>query len=445
LAFLCKKIGRTGAKSTQSINFFMKILLLGSGGREHALAWKMSQSTLCEQLYIAPGNAGTAQYGQNVNMGVADFDQIREFCISHAIDLVLPGSEEPLVKGIYDYFQKHLKHIPVMGPSEYGAQLEGSKAFAKQFMLRHNIPTAAYREFSETNYDDGVAYLRQHSLPIVLKADGLAAGKGVVILNDHEEAVTEFTQMIREAKFGDASRKVVVEQFLTGIELSVFVLTDGVTYQILPTAKDYKRIGEGDTGLNTGGMGAVSPVPFADKAFMELVEQQVIKPTVNGLEAEKIAYKGFIFFGLINVEGQPFVIEYNCRMGDPETEVVMPRLQNDLLELFNAVEQGQLGSQTIFEDSRVATTVMLVAGGYPEAYEKGKKISNIPGQTPDQLVFQAGTRAVDGEILTNGGRVLTITSLAADLGIALSHSRQTAETIDFEGKYYRRDIGFEFV
>lgn len=425
----------------------MKILLLGSGGREHALAWKMAQSPLFEQLYIAPGNAGTAQYGQNLNIAVSDFDQIKDFCLANAINLVVPGSEEPLVKGIYDYFQNDaaLQHIPVMGPSELGARLEGSKAFAKQFMLRHGIPTAAYREFDEANYEEGVAYLRQHSLPIVLKADGLAAGKGVVILNDHAAAVTEFTQMIRDAKFGDASKKVVVEEFLTGIELSVFVLTDGHTYKILPTAKDYKRIGEGDTGLNTGGMGAVSPVPFADKAFMELVEEQVVKPTVKGLETENIAYKGFIFFGLINVKGAPFVIEYNCRMGDPETEVVMPRLENDLLELFNAVEQGQLGTQTIFEDSRVATTVMLVAAGYPEAYEKGKKISNIPAPTQDQLVFQAGTRAVDGDILTNGGRVLTITSMATDLGIALSHSRQTAETIDFEGKYYRRDIGFEFV
>lgn len=425
----------------------MKILLLGSGGREHALAWKMAQSPLCEKLFIAPGNAGTAQYGQNVDIAVSDFEKIRNFCTENAITLLVPGSEEPLVKGIYDYFQQDaaLQHIPVMGPSAVGAQLEGSKAFAKQFMLRHNIPTAAYREFSEETYEEGVAYLRQHSLPIVIKADGLAAGKGVVILNDHEAAVTEFTQMIKAAKFGDASKKVVIEQFLTGIELSVFVLTDGHSYKILPTAKDYKRIGEGDTGLNTGGMGAVSPVPFADKAFMDIVDQRIIQPTVAGLEKENIAYNGFIFFGLINVDGEPFVIEYNCRMGDPETEVVMPRLQNDLLELFNAVAQGQLPAQTIYEDARVATTVMLVAKGYPEAYEKGKVITNIPAPTPDQIVFQAGTRAAGSEILTNGGRVLTVTSLAGDLGIALSHSRQTAEVIDFEGKYYRKDIGFEFV
>jgi phosphoribosylamine--glycine ligase len=425
----------------------MKILLLGSGGREHALAWKMAQSPLCEQLFIAPGNAGTAQYGQNLDIAVSDFEKIKAFCTANAIDMVIPGSEEPLVKGIYDYFQQDaaLQHIPVMGPSALGAQLEGSKAFAKQFMQRHNIPTAAYKEFSEENYEEGVTYLRQHALPIVLKADGLAAGKGVVILDNHEDAVDEFTQMIKDAKFGDASKKVVIEQFLAGIECSVFVLTDGHSYQLLPTAKDYKRIGEGDTGLNTGGMGAVSPVPFADKAYMEIVDERIIRPTVAGLEKEGIAYNGFIFFGLIKVDGEPFVIEYNCRMGDPETEVVMPRLQNDLLELFTAVADGKLGEQTIYEDERVATTVMLVAAGYPEAYEKGKVITNIPAPAHDQIVFQAGTRAEGGEILTNGGRVLTITSLASDLGIALTHSKLTAEKIGFEGKYYRRDIGFEFV
>jgi len=425
----------------------MKILLLGSGGREHALAWKMAQSPLCEQLFIAPGNAGTAQYGQNLDIAVSDFEKIKAFCTANAIDLVIPGSEEPLVKGIYDYFQQDaaLRHIPVMGPSALGAQLEGSKAFAKQFMLRHNIPTAAYKEFSGENYEEGVTYLRQHTLPIVLKADGLAAGKGVVILDNHEDAVDEFTQMIKEAKFGDASKKVVIEQFLTGIECSVFVLTDGHTYKLLPTAKDYKRIGEGDTGLNTGGMGAVSPVPFADKAYMEMVDERIIRPTVAGLEKEGIAYNGFIFFGLIKVDGEPFVIEYNCRMGDPETEVVMPRLQNDLLELFTAVAEGKLGGQTIYEDERVATTVMLVAAGYPEAYEKGKVITDIPAPAHDQIVFHAGTKAVGDKILTNGGRVLTITSLASDLGIALTHSKLTAEKIGFEGKYYRRDIGFEFV
>ncbi|HEU4553279.1 MAG TPA: phosphoribosylamine--glycine ligase [Chitinophaga sp.] len=425
----------------------MKILLLGSGGREHALAWKIAQSPLCEKLYIAPGNAGTAQFGENVNIAVSALEELKAFCLQQQIDMVVPGSEEPLVNGIYDFFKADaaLQHIPVMGPSKTGAQLEGSKAFAKQFMQRHNIPTAAYREFSEETYADGVAYLQQHSLPIVLKADGLAAGKGVVILNSAEEAIAEFTHMIKAAKFGDASKRVVVEQFLTGIELSVFVVTDGHSYQLLPTAKDYKRIGEGDTGLNTGGMGAVSPVPFADKAFMEKVEAQIIQPTVAGLEAEGIIYHGFIFFGLINVGGNPYVIEYNCRMGDPETEVVMPRLQNDLVALFKAVQEGSLGRQAIQEDSRAAATVMLVSKGYPEAYEKGKVITNVPAQQPARLVFQAGTKESGGQLLTNGGRVLTVTSLAGSLSEALAQSRQTAAAIQFEGKYYRTDIGFEFL
>jgi phosphoribosylamine--glycine ligase len=425
----------------------MNILLLGSGGREHALAWKLSQSAACENLFIAPGNAGTAAHGTNVNMGVSDFDQIKTFCIEHKIDLLLPGSEEPLVNGIYDYFKADpaLAHIPVIGPSKTGAQLEGSKAFAKQFMLRHNIPTAAYREFSEENFEEGVAYLQQHALPIVLKADGLAAGKGVVITSSHSEAVAEFEEMIRAAKFGDAGKKVVVEQFLTGIELSVFVLTDGKNYQILPTAKDYKRIGEGDTGLNTGGMGAISPVPFATDAFMQVVEDRIIRPTVEGLAKEQIVYQGFIFFGLIKVEGEPYVIEYNCRMGDPETEVVIPRLQNDLVELCAAVQKQQLNTVKVFEDPRAAATVMLVSAGYPEAYEKGKEITAIPEPAKDQLVFHAGTKAAGGKVLTNGGRVLTVTSLAGDLQLALAHSKQTAEHIQFEGKYYRRDIGYEFV
>ncbi|GAA0527111.1 phosphoribosylamine--glycine ligase [Chitinophaga japonensis] len=425
----------------------MKILLLGSGGREHALAWKISQSPLCGQLFIAPGNAGTAQYGQNVNIAVSDLPQLKAFCVEQGVDMVVPGSEEPLVNGIYDYFREDaaLQHIPVMGPSRLGAQLEGSKAFAKQFMQRHGIPTAAYREFSEANYEEGVAYLQQHTLPVVLKADGLAAGKGVVILDSHEEAIAEFTQMIKAAKFGEASRKVVIEQFLTGIELSVFVLTDGHSYQLLPTAKDYKRIGEADTGLNTGGMGAISPVPFADGDFMQKVEAQVIQPTVAGLAAEGITYHGFIFFGLINVGGNPYVIEYNCRMGDPETEVVMPRLQNDLVALFRSLSAGTLAQESITEDPRAAATVMLVSAGYPEAYEKGKAITGVPPQSAGQLVFQAGTRESKGQLLTNGGRVLTITSLAASLPEALAHSRQTAEAIRFEGKYYRRDIGYEFV
>jgi phosphoribosylamine---glycine ligase len=428
-------------------NNIMKILLLGSGGREHALAWKMSQSTQCTGLFIAPGNAGTSQYGTNVNIAGTDFETMKQFCIDNKIELLVVGPEDPLVNGVYDFFTQdpELKHIPVVGPSKVGAQLEGSKAFAKEFMLRHNIPTAAYREFSEANYEEGVAYLKQHALPIVLKADGLAAGKGVVIATTHEEALAEFAQMIKDAKFGDASKKVVVEQFLTGIELSVFVLTDGKSYKILPAAKDYKRIGEGDTGLNTGGMGAISPVPFAGKAFMDEVEETIVRPTVEGLAKENITYKGFVFVGLISVEGKPFVIEYNCRMGDPETEVVMPRLQNDLLELFTALHNGTLDAQTIYEDPRAAATVMLVAGGYPEAYEKGKEITGIPEAQADQLVFHAGTKAEGSKVLTNGGRVLTVTSLAADLHVALAHSKQTAESIHFDGRYYRRDIGYEFV
>jgi len=425
----------------------MNILLLGGGGREHALALKISQSVHCSQLFIAPGNAGTAQHGQNVNIAVDDFEQLKTFCINNAIDMVVPGPEDPLVKGIYDFFEQDaaLKHIPVLGPSKVGAQLEGSKAFAKLFMQRHDIPTAAYREFSEANYEEGVAYLKQHALPVVIKADGLAAGKGVVIPTTHEEALAEFAQMIKDAKFGDASKKVVIEEFLTGIEMSVFVITDGQHYKILPAAKDYKRIGEGDTGLNTGGMGAISPVPFADKVFMDKVESRVIRPTVAGLAAEGIVYKGFIFFGLIKVNEEPFVIEYNCRMGDPETEVVIPRLQNDLVELLQATAAGTLDTQTVVEDPRAAATVMLVAGGYPEAYEKGKAITGIPDPTRDQIVFHAGTKQSGEQVLTNGGRVLAITSLATDLSIALAHSKQTAETLSFEGKYYRRDIGYEFL
>lgn len=425
----------------------MNILLLGSGGREHALALKMSQSPLCGQLFIAPGNAGTAQCGKNIHMGVSDFEKIKTFCLDNAIDLVVPGSEEALVNGIYDFFKKDaaLQQIPVMGPSQEGAQLEGSKAYGKLFMERNNIPTAAYREFNESNYEDGVAYLQQHSLPIVLKADGLAAGKGVVIATTYEDAAEEFEQMIKSAKFGDASKTVVIEEFLTGIELSVFAITDGHSYQILPEAKDYKRIGEGDQGLNTGGMGAVSPVPFADAAFMKKVEDQVVRPTIAGLSKEGIVYNGFVFFGLINVEGEPFVIEYNCRMGDPETEVVMPRLKNDLLELFNAVVSGKLDEQTIYADERAAATVMLVSKGYPEAYEKNKAITGIPAPGRDQIVFHAGTRHEGNEVLTNGGRVLAITSLAANLSMALAHSVQTAARISFDGKVYRRDIGYEFI
>jgi len=436
----------------------MNILLLGSGGREHAMAWKLKQSPLCDTLYIAPGNAGTANCGTNVSLSITDFPAIRQFCLDNEIHLIIVGPEEPLVKGVVDYFKSNpvqlsaeaarelgLDSIPVIGPAAYGAQLEGSKAFAKAFMERHAIPTAAYREFSAENFEAGVEYIRQHSLPIVLKADGLAAGKGVLILNDQEEAIREFTSMIRESKFGDASKKVVIEAFLSGIELSVFVLTDGKNYVLLPEAKDYKRIGEGDTGLNTGGMGAVSPVPFADTEFMQKVVDRVVKPTVKGLQEEEIEYKGFIFVGLIKVGDDPYVIEYNCRMGDPETEVVMPRLKNDLVELMLATARQELDRQTVEQDSRVACTVMAVSGGYPGDYEKGKKIKGL-GQASgsDTLVFHAGTTEKNGEVLTNGGRVLCVTSYGSSVKEAISASKAVLDNISFEGMYFRTDIGYEF-
>lgn len=423
----------------------MNILLLGSGGREHALAWKLSQSPLCGQLYIAPGNAGTALCGTNVYISVGDFKGIGDFCIENKIDLVLPGSEEPLVSGIYDHFASEplLKDIPVIGPSKAAAQLEGSKAFAKAFMERQGIPTAAYREFGADNYEEGIAYLQQHELPVVLKADGLAAGKGVLICTDREEALQEFEAMIRLAKFGEAGKKVVVEQFLTGIELSVFVMTDGVSYKLLPEAKDYKRIGEGDTGLNTGGMGAVSPVPFASSDFMDKVEKRIIRPTVEGLRKESLDYRGFIFFGLINIGGDPYVIEYNCRMGDPETEVVMPRLKSDLVQLLVAVARQQLAGETLEFDERAGATVILVSGGYPGDYEKGKEITGL-AEVEGSLVFHAGTRQDEERLLTNGGRVMAITTLADDLKSAVDHSTEEAAKIVFEGKYFRTDIGWEF-
>ncbi|HRO42631.1 MAG TPA: phosphoribosylamine--glycine ligase [Flavipsychrobacter sp.] len=421
------------------------ILLLGSGGRECAFAWKLRQSKYCKELFIAPGNAGTAQFGTNVNLAVTDFEAIKAFCLENHMDLLLPGGEDSLVSGIYDYFQhdKQLDHIIVAGPSKQGAQLEGSKAFAKQFMQRHNIPTAGYREFEEANFEEGIEYLRQHSLPIVLKADGLAAGKGVVIAQTIEEAEETFTRMIKQAQFGDASKKVVVEEFLTGIELSVFVLSDGTNYVLFPEAKDYKRIGEGDTGPNTGGMGAISPVPFADDVFMQKVKEQIIVSTVNGLKQESITYKGFIFFGLISVNGDPFVIEYNCRMGDPETEVVMPRLQNDLVELLTAMHEETLDTITVQHDERAACAVMLVSEGYPDSYEKGKVMMGFE-QVQDSILFHAGTTTKDSNILTNGGRVIAITSYGENIKDALAKSYANAEHILYEGKYYRKDIGWEF-
>ena len=421
------------------------ILLLGSGGRECAIAWKLAQSPLCKQLFIAPGNAGTAAYGTNLPFGVNDFDAIRTCCMVNNIDILFPGSEEPLVNGIYDFVKadEALKHIIVAGPSRDGAQLEGSKAFSKKFMQRHNIPTAAYQEFDRESFEEGIAYLQQHTLPVVIKADGLAAGKGVIIAQTTEEAVSAFTSMLRDDQFGAAGHKVVIEAFLTGIELSVFAFSDGTNYVLLPEAKDYKRIGEGDTGLNTGGMGAISPVPFASDVFMRKVEEQIVVPTVRGLSEENITYQGFIFFGLISVEGEPYVIEYNCRMGDPETEVVMPRLENDLVEMIVSMHEGKLDQVKVRHSGKCAGTVMLVSAGYPEQYEKGKKI-NALDEIKDSLVFHAGSIEKDGEYFTSGGRVLAITSMDEDLQKALRISYENAARIYYDGKYYRRDIGWEF-
>ena len=419
------------------------ILLLGAGGREHAFAWKLVQSRRCAKLYIAPGNAGTAACGQNVALDPLDFAAVGQFCLDHQVMMLVVGPEEPLVRGIWDYFQAdaRLKSIPVIGPSKAGALLEGSKGWSKQFMQRHDIPTAGYREFGVADLDAGLQYLSTHPLPIVLKADGLAAGKGVVICQNYAEAAAEFQAMLG-GKFGAASARVVVEQFLDGIECSVFVLTDGENYKILPEAKDYKRIGEGDTGPNTGGMGAVSPVPFVDEAMWEKVEARIIQPTVAGLRQENIPYKGFLFFGLIRVAGEPFVIEYNCRMGDPETEAVLPRLKNDFVQLLEHCANGTLRRVTIRTDQRVTATIFLVSGGYPGDYTTGKSITGLD-KVKGSLVFHAGTisSAEKENILTNGGRVLAITSYGKDVAAAVAKSRRSAKVIQFEGKYFRRDIG----
>lgn len=424
----------------------MNILVIGSGGRESAFAYKLSKSPKLNQLFIAPGNAGTSQYGQNVNLKVTDFEGIASFAIENAIDMILVGPEEPLVKGIHDYFlnREDVKHIPVIGPQQRGAQLEGSKDFSKEFMLRHGVPTAAYRSFDKSNLEEGLAYLETQKLPVVLKADGLAAGKGVLICETLEDAKAELKAMIADAKFGDASSVVVIEEFLKGIELSVFVLTDGDSYKILPSAKDYKRIGEGDTGLNTGGMGSISPVPFADETFLSKVEERIIKPTVEGLKKDDIPYKGFIFIGLMNVDGDPYVIEYNVRMGDPETESVLPRIDSDLVDLLEGVAKGDLSSRTYTVNPKTAVTVVLVSGGYPGNYESGIEINNIEN-VEDSIVFHAGTKEVDGKVVTAGGRVLAVTTLQDNLFDALQQATADAGRIFFERMYFRKDIGFDLI
>ena len=434
----------------------LNILILGGGAREHAFAWKMSRSKLLTNLFIAPGNAGTLQFGENIDIAINDFGSIKKLCLKQKIEMVFVGPEDPLVNGIYDFFKNDgkLKNIIVIGPSQDAAKLEGSKSYAKEFMQRNNIPTASFKEFDETNYEEGLHYIKEHTLPVVLKADGLTAGKGVLICQNHIEAMAEFELMIQQSKFGTAGKKVVVEEFLTGIELSVFVLTDGKNFVLLPEAKDYKRIGEGDTGLNTGGMGAVSPVPFAHETFMQKIVDKIIQPTITGLQKEALVYKGFIFFGLIKVEDDPMVIEYNCRMGDPESEVVLLRLKNDLVKLFISCSREELDKEKIAIDQRCAATIVAVSGGYPGEYEKGIPIDLGYLENPESIktinaeggimVFHAGTKKQGSEIVTNGGRVLAVSALSDTIGEAIELSKNILGQIYFDGMYYRNDIGYEF-
>jgi phosphoribosylamine--glycine ligase len=422
----------------------MKVLLLGSGGREHAMAWKIAQSSMLEELFIAPGNAGTKQHGINVSINPTDFEAIKSFVLENTINMVVVGPEDPLVLGISDFFEAdtQLNKIPVIGPNKEAAQLEGSKDFAKKFMMRHNIPTAKYATFTKDTLEKGYAFLETMKAPYVLKADGLAGGKGVLIIDNLKEAKDELQNMLAGAKFGDASSRVVIEQFLAGIELSCFVITDGDSYKILPEAKDYKRIGEGDAGLNTGGMGAISPVPFADETFKEKIKNQIIIPTIKGFKADGIVYKGFVFFGLIAVKGEPYVIEYNCRMGDPETEVVLPRLKSDLLDLFEGVGSNTLSERDVQFDERSASTVMMVSGGYPNEYKKGEQIFGLNAVT-DSLVFHAGTKGDGPAVMTAGGRVLAVTSYGKNIETALQKSYESLKKIEFKDAYYRKDIGFD--
>ncbi len=422
----------------------MTILLLGSGGREHALAWKMLQSNKCSKLFVAPGNAGTSQIATNVNLNILDFDALKTFALVEKVEMIVVGPEDPLVAGIYDFFvsDSDLNHIPVIGPSKIGAQLEGSKEFAKEFLIKHKIPTAAYDSFTKDTVEKGCRFLETLQPPYVLKADGLAAGKGVLIIQDLAEAKAELRNMLVHEKFGTASAKVVIEEFLDGIELSCFVLTDGINYKILPTAKDYKRIGEGDSGLNTGGMGAVSPVPFADAILLEKIETRIVKPTIAGLQSDGIEYKGFVFIGLIVVKGEPIVIEYNVRMGDPETEVVIPRLKSDLVALFQAVGNQTLDKISLEIDERSATTIMVVSGGYPEEYEKGFEISGLEN-IEDSIAFHAGTKLENGKVHTNGGRVIAVTSFGESFQEAIKKSYQNIDKLHFDKMYFRKDIGFD--